>query len=73
MVVPDLKKHNFEKARESYGDLWLGFGENELYKMIKEVDLKVQKWRLLPRKNRNLFLIILGVIDHRESEFQFFY
>ena len=33
LVVLDLKKHNFEKARESYGDLWLGFGENELYKI----------------------------------------
>ncbi|MBM3795683.1 MAG: metalloregulator ArsR/SmtB family transcription factor [Acidobacteria bacterium] len=30
MVVLDLKKHNFEEAREMYADLWLGFSEVEL-------------------------------------------
>jgi len=30
IVILDLKKHNFEQARELYADLWLGFSEVEL-------------------------------------------
>lgn len=30
IVILDLKKHNFENARELYADLWLGFSEVEL-------------------------------------------
>ena len=50
LVVLDLKKHNFEKARDLYKDQWLGFGENDLYRMIQEADLNMQRLRLWPRK-----------------------
>jgi len=30
IAILDLKKHNFEEAREMYADLWLGFSEVEL-------------------------------------------
>jgi len=30
IVILDLKKHNFEQARELYADTWLGFSELEL-------------------------------------------
>jgi ArsR family transcriptional regulator len=36
LIILDLKNHQFEKARELYGDQWLGFAENQLYRMIKE-------------------------------------
>lgn len=35
LIVLDLKEHNFEKARELYADIWLGFKENTLYGFLK--------------------------------------
>lgn len=36
LVVLDLKEHGFEKARELYGDLWLGFKESALHGFLKK-------------------------------------
>jgi ArsR family transcriptional regulator len=36
VLVLDLKQHNFEKARELYGDLWLGFKESALHGFLKK-------------------------------------
>jgi ArsR family transcriptional regulator len=36
LVVLDLKEHGFEKARELYGDLWLGFRESALHGFLKK-------------------------------------
>jgi ArsR family transcriptional regulator len=35
LLVLDLKEHDFEKAREAYGDLWLGFKETALHGFLK--------------------------------------
>ena len=35
LLVLDLKEHSFEKARELYGDLWLGFKESALHGFLK--------------------------------------
>ena len=35
LLVLDLKEHNFEKAHEMYGDLWLGFKESALHGFLK--------------------------------------
>jgi ArsR family transcriptional regulator len=35
LLVLDLKEHHFEKARELYGDLWLGFKESALHGFLK--------------------------------------
>jgi len=35
LVIIDLKEHSFEKARELYSDLWMGFGENDLYSWLR--------------------------------------
>ncbi len=40
MVVLDLLKHQFEKARELYADVWLGFAESELHEMMEHAGLK---------------------------------
>lgn len=34
IVILDLMKHQFEKARELYADVWLGFSESELHEML---------------------------------------
>ena len=36
IVVLDLKEHSFEKARELYGDVWLGFKESALHGYLKK-------------------------------------
>ena len=36
LLVLDLKEHNFEKAHELYGDLWLGFKESALHWFLKK-------------------------------------
>lgn len=35
LIVIDLLEHQFEKARDLYADLWLGFSENKLYQFLK--------------------------------------
>lgn len=36
VLVLDLKSHTFEKARELYADVWLGFKENTLHGFLKK-------------------------------------
>jgi ArsR family transcriptional regulator len=36
LLVLDLKEHTFGKARELYGDLWLGFKESALHGFLKK-------------------------------------
>jgi len=36
LAILDLNRHRFEEAREMYADLWLGFSELELERLIKE-------------------------------------
>ena len=34
LIIIDLLEHQFEKARELYADVWLGFSENKLYHFL---------------------------------------
>ena len=62
LVVLDLKKHHFEKARELYKDHWLGFGENDLYRMIRETGFKRAKVEIVSKEPKEpYFETILGV------------
>ena len=36
VLILDLKSHTFEKARELYADVWLGFKENALHSFLKK-------------------------------------
>jgi ubiquinone/menaquinone biosynthesis C-methylase UbiE/DNA-binding transcriptional ArsR family regulator len=36
IVILDLLKHGFQKARDSYGDRWLGFAESDLHCWLEE-------------------------------------
>ncbi len=40
LLILDLKEHGFEKARELYADRWLGFAENDLYRMIRNAGFR---------------------------------
>lgn len=46
IMILDLLQHNFAKARELYGDLWLGFPESDLQRWLeaagfKKIDISV--------------------------------
>jgi ArsR family transcriptional regulator len=46
LLILDLLRHKFDKARELYGDRWLGFPESDLHRWIenagfKQIDISV--------------------------------
>jgi ArsR family transcriptional regulator len=40
LIIIDLLEHQFEKARELYADVWLGFSENKLYQFLKDAGFR---------------------------------
>lgn len=56
IVVLDLAKHHFEEARDLYADLWLGFSEVELRRMLQ----------------RARFRGVTTSVVHREAEAPYF-
>ena len=40
LIIIDLLEHQFEKARELYADIWLGFSENSLYQFLKNAGFR---------------------------------
>ena len=40
ILILDLLKHSFEKARESYGDRWLGFAKSDLHRWLENAGFK---------------------------------
>ena len=40
ILILDLLKHNFDKARELYGDRWLGFAESDLHHWLEAAGFK---------------------------------
>ena len=40
IMILDLLRHNFEKARELYGDRWPGFAESDLHAWLEEAGFK---------------------------------
>jgi ArsR family transcriptional regulator len=62
IVVLDLLKHHFEKARQLYADVWLGFSEAELHEMLEDAGFKDIEIRTVDRESRTPhFQTILAV------------
>ncbi len=62
IVILDLLKHTFEKARQMYADVWLGFSEVELHEMLEEAGYKNIDVRVVDRDAKNpQFQIVLAV------------
>jgi ArsR family transcriptional regulator len=40
VMILDLLQHSFTKARELYGDRWLGFAESDLHRWLEEAGFK---------------------------------
>ena len=62
IVILDLKRHNFEQAREMYADTWLGFSEVELRAFLEEAGFAaVESWIVDREKQTPAFETILAI------------
>jgi ArsR family transcriptional regulator len=50
LVVFDLLKHNFDTARQMYGDLWLGFSRAELNDFLEKAGFKTISVTIVDRE-----------------------
>ncbi len=50
VVILDLKEHDFEKARELYADLWLGFTERSLQNFLTDAGFTQIEIRVVARE-----------------------
>ena len=51
IIVLDLKEHTFDKARELYADRWLGFSENDLYRMLRKAGFRKVSAEVVTRED----------------------
>ena len=54
IIILDLNKHGYEKARELYSDRWLGFPETQIRVWLEELGFKNVRVQILPAENRKL-------------------
>src|SRR5215469_5261104 len=53
IMILDLLKHNFEKARELYGDRWLGFPESDLHRWLEKAGFKKIEINVVAREEQS--------------------
>jgi ubiquinone/menaquinone biosynthesis C-methylase UbiE/DNA-binding transcriptional ArsR family regulator len=64
IMILDLLRHNFEKARELYGDLWLGFPESDLHRWLEAAGFKGIEVSVVAREEQPPhFATILGAAE----------
>lgn len=52
LMILDLLAHNFEKARELYGDQWLGFEQSDLLRWLEEAGFSKLEMTLVAREEQ---------------------
>jgi ArsR family transcriptional regulator len=52
ILILDLLQHNFAKARELYGDLWLGFPESDLHRWLESAGFKKTEISVVAREEQ---------------------
>jgi ArsR family transcriptional regulator len=53
LIIIDLLEHQFEKARDLYADVWLGFSENKLYQFLKKAGFRSIEVNVVARENES--------------------
>ncbi|HTV41998.1 MAG TPA: metalloregulator ArsR/SmtB family transcription factor [Candidatus Sulfotelmatobacter sp.] len=53
IMILDLLQHNFEKARELYGDRWLGFAESDLHHWLENIGFKKIEISVVAREEQS--------------------
>ena len=52
LMILDLLEHHFEKARELYGDHWLGFAESDLQRWLEAAGFKKAEITVVAREEQ---------------------
>jgi len=52
ILILDLAQHNFARARELYGDRWLGFAESDLHRWLEEDGFKKIEVHVVAREEQ---------------------
>jgi ubiquinone/menaquinone biosynthesis C-methylase UbiE len=52
IMILDLLEHNFDKARELYGDRWLGFPESNLHRWLEDAGFKKIEINVVAREEQ---------------------
>ena len=52
IMILDLLKHHFEKARELYGDRWLGFAESDLHRWLEATGFRKIEISIVAREEQ---------------------
>ena len=52
ILMLDLLRHNFDKARELYGDRWLGFAESDLHRWLEAAGFKKVEISVVAREEQ---------------------
>jgi ubiquinone/menaquinone biosynthesis C-methylase UbiE len=65
VAVLDLVKHNFEQAREMYADVWLGFGEAEILRYLKQAGFEELQTSVVHREEESPHFETLMAVGSR--------
>ena len=52
VMILDLLQHRFEKARDLYGDVWLGFQESELHRWLEDAGFRKIEINVVAREEK---------------------
>jgi fumarylpyruvate hydrolase len=69
IVVLDLLKHQFEKARDLYADVWLGFSESDLHEMLGKAGFKGIETSVVHRESNSPHFQTLLALAEKENRF----
>ncbi len=64
IVILDLLKHRFEKARDMYSDVWLGFSEMELLEFMRISDFREPEMAIVHKEEEKPnFQVVLAIAE----------
>lgn len=69
IVVLDLLKHQFEKARDLYADVWLGFSESEMHEFLGRAGFRHIETSVVHRESESPHFQTLLAIAEKENRF----
>lgn len=69
IVVLDLLKHQFEKARDLYADVWLGFSESDLHEMLGRTGFKTIETSVVHRESKSPHFQTILATAEKENRF----
>lgn len=69
IVILDLLKHQFEKARELYADVWLGFSESDLHEMLGRAGFSNVETSVVHRESNSPHFQTILALAEKENRF----